>query len=181
MFEAFKNLPPELVVFLLASLPIFELRGAIPLGVIHYNLPLWKTLILGILGNILPVPFLLISLKPISTFTGRWRITKKFFEFLYDMARRKGISVTRLKFWGLYLFVAVPLPGTGAWMGSLVAEVFNMDFKHSFLAITLGVITAGLVMTFVSSFGIVAVILFFTALVLVSYILSRGSEGYPYK
>ncbi|MEO0139122.1 MAG: small multi-drug export protein [candidate division WOR-3 bacterium] len=177
MVEVFKNLPPELVVFLVASLPIFELRGAIPLGILHYNLPLWKTLVLGILGNLLPVPFLLILLRPIAIFTGRWRITKKFFEFLYDRARRKGVSIARLKLLGLYLFVAIPLPGTGAWTGSLVAEVFNMDFKHSLFAITLGVITAGFVMTFVSSFGIIAVIVFFTALAVISYILSRGSEG----
>lgn len=177
MFEAFKNLPPEFVVFLISTLPVFELRGAIPIGVIHYNLPLWKTLILSILGNILPVPFLLVLLRPIAIFTSRWEITRRFFEFLYDRARKKGVSVARLKFLGLYLFVAIPLPGTGAWTGSLVAEVFNMDFKRSFLAITLGVITAGFVISFISSFGIIAVLIFFTVLVLISYILSRGSES----
>jgi len=173
LLDYLKGLPPEIAVFIVATLPVFELRGAIPIGVIYYNLPLWKVFFISLMGNILPVPFLLLLLRPISTLTSRWWLTKKFFDFLYDRARRKGVSIKRLKILGLYLFVAVPIPGTGAWMGSVIAEVLNMDFKSAFLAISLGVITAGIVLTFVSSFGIMAVIAFFGILFLFSYIIFR--------
>ncbi len=176
MVEHLKGLPPEIAVFIISALPVFELRGAIPIGVIYYNLPLWKVFLISLTGNLLPVPFLLLLLRPISTLTSRWWLTKKFFDFLYNRARRKGVSIKRLKILGLYLFVAIPIPGTGAWMGSVIAEVLNMDFKSSFLAISLGVITAGIVLTFVSSFGIMAVIVFFGIILFFSYIISRN-EG----
>jgi Predicted membrane protein len=173
LLEQLKGLPPELGVFLVASLPIFELRGAIPLGIFYYDLPPWKTLILAILGNILPLPFLLLFLRPISVITSRWGITRAFFDFLYKSARKKGVSVLRLKLIGLYLFVALPVPGTGAWMGALVAEVFNLGFFPALISISLGVITAGLVITFVSKFGIFAILAFFVLLFIISYFLSR--------
>jgi len=173
LLEHIRGLPPELAVLFVAALPIFELRGAIPLGIIYYNLPFWKTLILAMFGNILPVPFLLLLLKPVSILTSRWRISKYIFELLYKTARKKGVSVSRLKLLGLYLFVALPVPGTGAWMGSLVAEVFNIPFLPAFLSISLGVITAGFVVAFVSKLGIIAVVVFFVILFVISYFLSR--------
>ncbi len=173
MVDYLKNLPPELAVLIVSFLPIFELRGAIPLGVLYYNLPLWKTLILSLVGNLLPVPILLILLRPLSNLASRWGITKMIFDILFGIARRKGVSVSRLKILGLYLFVALPVPGTGAWMGTVIAEVFNVGFFPALVSICLGVVTAGFVVAFVSKFGILFVLAFFTLLFILSYFLSK--------
>ncbi len=173
LIEHISSLPPEIAVLTIAAMPVFELRGSIPLGVIYFKMPLWKALTISIVGNLIPVPFLLLLLKPISEIASKWSITRRFFEWLYGRAREKGVSVKRLKLLGLYMFVAIPVPGTGAWMGSVIAEVMNIDFKSSLLMITLGVITAGIVITFVSSFGPLAVVAFFGLLFMVLYILAK--------
>ncbi|NPA80322.1 MAG: small multi-drug export protein [Thermotogae bacterium] len=154
-------------------MPILELRGAIPLGVFYYGMPVWKALLIAIAGNLLPVPFLLILLRPLNVLSRRWWLTRRFFNWLYDRARRKGISVQRLKALGVFLFVAIPMPGTGAWMGSVVAEVFDVPFATALLSITLGVITAGILIALASYVGWWAVALLFGILLILSYLLSR--------
>ncbi len=168
-----KNLPPEVAVVVAASLPVLELRGAIPLGVLYYDLPVWKVFLLAVVGNLIPVPFLLLLLRPVSRLAHRWGPTKRFFVWLYERARKKGVSVERLEALGVFLFVAVPVPGTGAWMGSVVAEVFGLPFRTAFVSILLGVITAGVVVSFVSRMGLWAVAAFFAALFVSSYLFAR--------
>jgi len=160
-------------VFTAATLPLLELRGAIPMGVIYYGMPPWKAFLIAVLGNLLPVPFLLILLRPLSEISQRWKPTRRFFNWLYERARRKGVSVRRLKALGVFLFVAIPMPGTGAWMGSVVAEVFALPFKEAFFSIAAGVLVAGVIVSFASHIGWWAVALLFIALLLLSLLLAR--------
>lgn len=173
LLNLLKSLPPEAAVLVAAALPVLELRGAIPLGVFYFGMPVWKVLLVSLIGNLLPVPFLLILLRPLNLLARRWGPSRRFFEWLYARAERKGISVRRLGAVGVFLFVAIPMPGTGAWMGSVVAEVFGLPFSLAFVSITLGVITAGILVAVASYIGWWAVAVLFTVLLTVTYLLSR--------
>ena len=168
-----RELPPEAAVLTAAALPVLELRGAIPLGVFYFGMPVWKVLLFSLVGNILPVPLLLILLRPLNALSRRWGPSRRFFEWLYDRAQRKGVSVKRLGALGVFLFVAVPMPGTGAWMGSVIAEVFGLPFGLAFISITLGVLTAGVLVSLASYVGWWAVLLLFSALALLSFIVAK--------
>ena len=168
-----RELPPEAAVLTAAALPVLELRGAIPLGVFYFGMPVWKVLLFSLLGNLLPVPALLLLLRPLSTLSRRWGPSRRFFEWLYDRAQRKGVSVHRLGALGVFLLVAVPMPGTGAWMGSVIAEVFGLPFALALLSITLGVLTAGVLVAVASYVGWWAVLLLFSALALFSFLMAR--------
>ncbi|MFQ5848359.1 MAG: COG2426 family protein [Candidatus Methylomirabilales bacterium] len=144
-----QGLPPELATFLIASLPISELRGAIPIALGVYKLPLWSALLWAVLGNLAPIPIILKGLEPVSNFLRqRSRIWEGFFHWLFARTRRKGERYFQVyKEVGLILFVAVPLPVTGAWTGSVAAFLFGISLGRSFLLITLGVLIAASVVT----------------------------------
>jgi uncharacterized membrane protein len=144
-----QGLPPELATFVIASLPISELRGAIPVALGVYKLPLWSALLWAILGNLAPIPFILRLLEPVSNFLRqRSRMWEAFFRWLFARTRRKGEHYFRVyKELGLILFVAVPLPMTGAWTGSVAAFLFGIPPGRSFLLITVGVLIAATVVT----------------------------------
>ena len=138
--------------FLLAMTPIGELRAAIPAGIfIHYLN--WQTAyIVSVIGNLVPVVFLLLFLVPVSAFLSKhFKIFKRFFDWLFERTRRKATSkVKKYGYPALVLFVAIPLPITGAWTGSVVAFLFKIPFRVAFPLIALGVLIAGLL---VVSFG----------------------------
>ncbi|KAA8533022.1 hypothetical protein F0562_032861 [Nyssa sinensis] len=120
--------PDEAVVFALATLPVIELRGAIPVG---YWLHLKPTLltVLSVLGNMVPVPFIILYLKRFATFvTGKNRSASRFIEMLFERAKEKAGPVEEFQWLGLMLFVAVPFPGTGAWTGAFIASILDMPF-----------------------------------------------------
>lgn len=144
-----QGLPPELATFVIASLPISELRGAIPVALGVYKLPLWSALLWAILGNLAPIPFILRLLEPVSNFLRqRWRIWEAFFHWLFARTRRKGEHYFRVyKEIGLILFVAIPLPATGAWTGCVAAFLFGIPPGRSFVLITVGVLIAATVVT----------------------------------
>lgn len=144
-----QGLPPELATFVIASLPISELRGAIPVALGVYKLPLWSALLWAILGNLAPIPFILRLLEPVSNFLRqRWRMWEAFFHWLFARTQRKGEHYFRVyKEIGLILFVAVPLPATGAWTGCVAAFLFGIPLGRSFILITLGVLIAATVVT----------------------------------
>ncbi|MEE8228454.1 MAG: small multi-drug export protein [candidate division NC10 bacterium] len=144
-----RGLPPELATFVIASLPISELRGAIPVALGVYDLPLWSALLWAILGNLAPIPVILRILEPVSNFLRqRSRFWEGFFQWLFARTRRRGEHYFRVyKELGLVLFVAVPLPITGAWTGSVAAFLFGLPPGRSFLLITLGVLIAASVVT----------------------------------
>lgn len=141
-----QNFGKILSIFLLSMMPIVELRGSIPLG---YSLGLYwyENLVISILGNILPVPFILFFSRKIFTFMKERNILKKYIEKIEKRALTKSEKMKNNEFIGLMLFVAIPFPGTGAWTGSLIATLLKMDIKKSLLCIILGVVIAGLIIT----------------------------------
>lgn len=148
------GLSPELTIFLIALLPIVELRGAVPVGINFYHLVWYKVSILALLGNILPVPFLLLFLAQLAKVLSKISFFAKFFDWLFTRTRKKSKIIEEYKFWGLLIFVAIPLPGTGAWTGSVAAFLLGMDFKLSLLAISVGVFLACILVTSLSILGL---------------------------
>lgn len=146
----------ELCVFFCSMLPIIELRGAIPLGA-GFGLPWWQTYLIAVIGNMLPVPIILLFVKSALTWMSRSKV--KFFNKvagkMFEKAEKNRAKIERYAFWGLAIFVAIPLPATGAWTGSLVAALFDMRFWKSLLSALIGVMIAGVIMTLVS-YGVVA-------------------------
>ncbi len=139
----------ELCVFFCSMLPIIELRGAIPLGA-GLGLPWWQSFGISIVGNLLPVPFILLFMSWILRMMKKVKGLCKIALWLEAKAEKNREKVQKYAFWGLALFVAIPLPGTGAWTGALVASVTGMRFWRSFLSVVIGVLIAGVIMTAVS-------------------------------
>lgn len=139
-----------LMTFLISMVPVIELRGAIPIGV-GAGLNLWLAIGVSIVGNLVPVPFIIIFIKKIFA----WLRTKSeklngLVTRLEKRAESKSATVERYAFWGLFILVAIPLPGTGAWTGALVAAMLEMPLKKAFPAILLGVVGAGVIVSFVT-------------------------------
>ncbi|MDI6753232.1 MAG: small multi-drug export protein, partial [Thermodesulfobacteriota bacterium] len=130
-------------VFVLAATPVWELRGAIPAGIFALHLPWPWVLLVALLGNIFPVPFIILFLDPVTRFLSRIEFMEKFFHWIFERTRRRSAIVDKYEKIGLMLFVAVPLPGTGAWTGSLLAFLLGMSLRSAFLPIALGVLIAG--------------------------------------
>lgn len=140
----------ELVVIAVSASPIVELRGAIPLAINKFGLSWSHTLPMAIAGNLIPVPFLLLFFGAISKRLSKIGIFKGWFHWLEERTRRRGKIVERYKRIGLVLFVAIPLPVSGAWTGSLAATIFRIRFKHALLSIFIGVCIAGAIVTCLS-------------------------------
>ena len=137
----------ELVVLAISALPVLELRGALPVAINLFHFPWYYALLLAIIGNLLPVPFLLLFLNNISRLLSKIGIFEKILHWLFEHTRRRGKIINRYERIGLALFVAIPLPVTGAWTGSLAAVIFGLKFKHAFLSIFAGVLIAGAIVT----------------------------------
>ena len=146
--ERFFN--PYIVTFIAAMTPIFELRAAIPLGV-SLGLSPFAALVVSILGNIVPVPLIIIFIRRIFAWL-REHIPKlgNFISRLERKATSKQDFIQKWQFWGLFLLVAIPLPSTGAWTGALVAALMDMRMKRALPSISLGVIAAGLIVTVIT-------------------------------
>ena len=139
---------------LVSMVPIVELRGGIPFGVAA-GLPVWQAYLAAVIGNILPAPFIIVYIRRIFQWLRRKmprlnRVVDK----LEQKAHLKGQKVSKYKYLGLWLFVAIPLPGTGAWTGSLAAAFLDMRLRKAFPAVVLGVITAGCIMLTLTHVGI---------------------------
>lgn len=156
MLAFLKTIPKEFYVFLISMFPIVELRGAIIIGAAPPNVlnPIF-CYFLCILGNLLPIPLILLFIKKILEYmkVSKVKLFNKIANFLISKAEKRPLNVNRGAFWGLFLFVAIPLPGTGAWTGALVASLMGMRFKDSMLAITLGVFVAGIIMS-LAAYGV---------------------------
>lgn len=140
----------ELTVLLTAALPIIELRGAIPVG-ISLGLSPIHAAILSFIGSMIPVPFILFTIRPIFNYL---KETKAFRKTVYRLTNRslnKSHKIQKYGAWGLLIFVAIPLPGTGVWSGSLAAALLNMRFKWAFPAILIGNLIAGILIMGVSN------------------------------
>ncbi|MGN1351502.1 MAG: COG2426 family protein [Clostridia bacterium] len=146
-----------LITFFVGILPIIELRGAIPIGV-GLGLSYFESFIFSFLGNILPIYFIVKYIRPLFDFFGRWKPFKKIIDFATNKATKKIENSPRLQTFtalGLFMFVAIPIPGTGAWVGSLIANFLNLPPKKAIPPIILGVLTAGIIVLTITaiSFG----------------------------
>ena len=142
-----------IIVFLISMVPLIELRGAVPVGfssAFGDALPLLPLYITCIIGNMLPVPFIFFFARKVLEWGADKKIIGKFFTFCLEKGEKGGKKLQekagRGLYFALFLFVGIPLPGTGAWTGTLAASFLNMDFKKSILAIIAGVILAGVIM-----------------------------------
>ena len=148
-----------LIVFFVSMVPLIELRGAVPYGVI-FGLPLWLTFVVAIIGNMLPVPIIYFFARKVLEWGCDKPVIGKFFTFCLEKGHRGGEKLKakagRGLFWALLLFVGIPLPGTGAWTGTLAASLLDMGFKESVLACMGGVILAGIIMGTLSLLGVSA-------------------------
>ena len=142
-----ENFPPELAVFFIAMIPLIECRGAIPFGMLVLHMPLWEVMPIAIIGNIIPVPFILLLIRPVINWLKKTKLFKPLAHWIEEKADKKKDRVLKYSKWGLFLFVAIPIPGTGAWTGALVAALLNLRVRSAFLTILLGMITAALIMT----------------------------------
>lgn len=138
-----------LIVFLISMVPLIELRGAIPYAV-GFGIPLLPAYLIAIIGNMIPVPFIYLFARKILVWGKDKPVIGKFFTFCLEKGEKGGkkLQATAGKglFIALMLFVGIPLPGTGAWTGTLAASLLDMDFKSSVLAVLLGVLLAGIIM-----------------------------------
>ena len=161
MTEAIKNFFTETVgpywsVFVCSMVPIIELRGAIPMGA-ALHLPWWQNYLISVAGNMLPVPVILLFVRKVLDWMAASKV--KFFARVAGWVNRKAeknrAKIEKYSFWGVALFVAIPLPATGAWSGSLVAASIEMKFWKAMLSAFIGVLIAGCIMT-LASYGVVA-------------------------
>lgn len=135
--EIINFLSIELTVMLTAALPIIELRGAIPVGISLGLTPIHAAII-SFIGSVIPVPFILFGIRPIFKYLKNTRPFKKIINRLTVRSMNKSGNIQKYGVWGLLLFVAIPLPGTGVWSGSLIAALLDMRFKWAFPAILVG-------------------------------------------
>ena len=166
MLSFFRRLPKELYVFIISRLPIVELRGSIPWGA-AMGLPFYVNFTLSIIGNMIPVPIILLFIPRMLDFLEKFKFFKPMVAWIRERAEKnrhrvlvgggdtgENLKMSKKAFLALALFVAIPLPGTGAWTGSLVASLLEMPKRESFLATFIGVLLSGTVMT-LASYGVV--------------------------
>ena len=148
-----KGLSQTASVAAISTLPIVELRGAVPVGIAAFGMPWWKVYLVAVAGNMLPIPFILLLLGPVSNFLMRFPLGKKFFDWLFSRTRKKSANIEKYEALGLTLFVAIPLPVTGGWTGAMAAFLMGISFWKSMLYILMGVMIAGVIMTILSLLG----------------------------
>ncbi len=144
-----KYVSKEIVVFIISMIPILELRGGLIVSQL-LQIPITTAIPICIIGNIIPIPFILLFIKQIFKWMKKIRLFRGLIEKLESRAMSKSDNIKKYEFWGLVLFVGIPLPGTGAWTGSLIAALLDVDFKKAVLAELLGIAIATVIMSFLS-------------------------------
>ena len=150
-------LPKEVFIFLVSMVPLIELRGGIAIAK-FLQIPLLKANIICIIGNIIPIPFILLFIRKIFIYMKEHNILKNLVEKLEARASKKSEGAEKGHFLFLLLFVGIPLPGTGAWTGSLIASLFEFDIKKSSVAIFLGILMAALLIDIIF-YGVLGIFL----------------------
>ena len=144
----------HLKVFILSMLPITELRGSIPWAIKFYSISVTEIVMLSIIGNILIGILILYALGPIMKLLSKNTLFKNILIFIFKRTKKKGKMIYLLKFYGLIIFVGIPMPLTGVWTGSLAAYLFGLSRKKSIIAITTGVLISSFIVTSISIFSI---------------------------
>lgn len=145
----FGGLNKEIAIFIISLFPILELRGGM-LAASFLHVEFFRALIICIIGNLVPIPFILMLLEYFLYLFEKWNVTSKIVRWLEKKVELKRNQIDKYGYLGLILFVGIPLPGTGAWTGSLIAVMLGLDKKKSFICIILGVILASIIMSIVS-------------------------------
>jgi uncharacterized membrane protein len=139
------TLSPEVIIFIVSAMPITELRGGL-IAASLMGVPVARAFVICYIANILPVPFILLFVKYVFKFLKRFETFEGFITRMEEKAMKKSGSIKQKQLWGLLAFSTVPVPGMGAWMGSLIVSLLNMDRKKSFAVIALGVFLCGIIM-----------------------------------
>ncbi|UCH84347.1 MAG: small multi-drug export protein [Candidatus Latescibacterota bacterium] len=155
LIELLSSSPHVLVTLVLAAAPVSELRGAIPYAITVGNMTWQEAYIIAVVGNFLPVLPLIYGLGPVSDFLRRWRMFDRFFDWLFARTRRRGRLIEKFEIIGLLLFVAIPLPVTGAWTGCAAAFVFGVKKTVAIPTIFAGICIAGVIVT-LASLGVIS-------------------------
>lgn len=142
-------LSEEALVFVISMCPILELRGGLVAAAL-FGIEMWKAIAICVIGNIIPVPFILLLITRIFDWMKQTKAFRPMVEKLENKAMSKKDQIEKYEFWGLMLFVGIPLPGTGAWTGSLIAALLGMRFKKAFPAVIFGILMATIIMTTLS-------------------------------
>ncbi len=155
----------EIIIIILGASPVFELRGAIPLAMLQFHFPVYKAFILAVIGNALPIIPALFFLKKLSDFLmRRWYFFNRLMTWLFEHFRRSHAAhfeKWKWSFFALIIFVAVPLPFTGAWSGVIAAHVLGLSFWKSILAIFTGIIISGIIVSILMNMSITSFNLIF--------------------
>ena len=149
--DAMSALPKELIIFVVSMLPLIELRGGLILAPI-LDIPMLKAIPICLAGNILPIPFILWFITPIFAWLKKTKLFRPIVEKIESKSMGKSEKIQKYEFWGLVLFVGIPLPGTGAWTGALIASLLNIKLKKAFPAILLGLLLATVIMCAITYF-----------------------------
>ena len=150
--DLFGSISKDIIIFVISLMPILELRGGL-LAASLLDVEFLRAAIICIVGNVLPIPFVLLFLKFVLDVFSKWNVTKKLVNWLEKKVEEKREQIDKYGYWGLILFVGIPLPGTGAWTGSLLAVMLGLNRKKSFVCILIGVILAAIIMS-ILSYGI---------------------------
>ncbi|MFC1909756.1 COG2426 family protein [Chloroflexota bacterium] len=159
------DFPKQAIIVIISMIPVVELRGAIPIATGLLNMHWHEALYLSIIGNLIPVPFILLLLESVSKLVSRVEIGRRFVEWLFARTRKHSGIIEKYQYMGLMLFVAIPLPFTGAWTGALAAFLLGLKFYKAFIAIAGGVIIAGFIITALSLIGWIGAVIIGIALV----------------
>lgn len=151
------RLSKEMIVFVISMVPILELRGGLIVASL-LNINIVRAIWFCVIGNIIPVPFILLLITPVFNWLKGMKIFRPMVEKLESKAMGKSEQIEKYQFWGLVLFVGIPLPGTGAWTGSLIASLLGVKFKKAFPAVLLGIVMATLIMS-IMSYGLLGALI----------------------
>ena len=145
----FASWNPNIVIFIISLLPILEMRGGM-IAATLLNVPYLQALIICMIGNILPIPFILLFIKKIFEWLKRFKTTGKLVNWLETKTLKKRGSIDKFGFWGLIIFVGIPLPGTGGWTGALLASLLGIPIKKSSVAIGIGICLCAVIMSVIT-------------------------------
>lgn len=144
--ELIGKISKEAIVFIISLMPILELRGGL-IAASLLNVEYFRALIISIIGNILPIPFILLFIEKILIWLDSFKPTKKISNMLKNKVEKNKNNIEKYGYVGLILFVGIPLPGTGAWTGALIAALMQLDFKKSLICIFIGILLASIIMS----------------------------------
>ena len=150
------GMPNWLIVGIVSMVPLIELRGGL-IAAALLGMPLWEGILFCLIGNIIPVPFILLFITPIFNWLKTTKLFRPLVEKIEARSMGKSEKIRKAEFWGLVLFVGIPLPGTGAWTGSLIACLLNVDKKKAFCAVIIGLLLATTIMC-IFTYGIPAIV-----------------------